>query len=117
MIFHENPLPTDDSHKYHALFVIFEKAAKLEIVVCCKLYVALYELDHLKSFIIKISFKFHVCIAFINLSTKFECALFPMNANHDGHRLSVSTCGHLKSVITDFFHMYYFNQSLGQVQI
>ena len=28
--------------KYHALFVIFEKAAKYEIVVCCKLYVALY---------------------------------------------------------------------------
>ena len=23
--------------KYHALFVIFEKAAKFEIVVCCKL--------------------------------------------------------------------------------
>ena len=30
--------------KYHALFVIFEKAAKFEIVVCCKLYVALYGL-------------------------------------------------------------------------
>ena len=27
--------------KYHALFVIFEKAAKFEIVVCCKLWVAL----------------------------------------------------------------------------
>ena len=27
--------------KYHALFVIFEKAGKFEIVVCCKLYVAL----------------------------------------------------------------------------
>ena len=24
--------------KYHALFVIFDKAAKFEIVVCCKLY-------------------------------------------------------------------------------
>ena len=24
--------------KYHALFVIFEKEAKIEIVVCCKLY-------------------------------------------------------------------------------
>ena len=23
--------------KYHALFVIFEKAAKFEIVICCKL--------------------------------------------------------------------------------
>ena len=30
--------------KHHALFVIFEKAAKFEIVVCCKLYVALYGL-------------------------------------------------------------------------
>ena len=27
--------------KYHALFVILEKAAKLEIVVCCKLKVEL----------------------------------------------------------------------------
>ena len=26
--------------KYHALFVIFEKAAKFEIVVCCKLWAA-----------------------------------------------------------------------------
>ena len=25
--------------KYHVLFVIFEKAAKFEIVVCCKLYI------------------------------------------------------------------------------
>ena len=30
--------------KYHALFVIFEKAAKFEVVVCCKLWVALYGL-------------------------------------------------------------------------
>ena len=30
--------------KYHALFVIFEKAAKFEIVLCCKLKVALYRL-------------------------------------------------------------------------
>ena len=30
--------------KYHALFVIFEKAAKFDIVVCCKLEVALYGL-------------------------------------------------------------------------
>ena len=41
MIFHENRLPADDSDeilmKYHALFVIFEKAAKFENVVCCKL--------------------------------------------------------------------------------
>ena len=28
--------------KYHALFFIFEKAAKFEVVVCCKLLVALY---------------------------------------------------------------------------
>ena len=31
--------------KYHALFVIFEKAEKNEIVVCCKLQVALYGLN------------------------------------------------------------------------
>ena len=30
--------------KYHALYVIFEKAAKFEIVVCCKLQVGLYGL-------------------------------------------------------------------------
>ena len=32
--------------KYHALFVIFEKASEFEIVVCCKLSVALYGLKH-----------------------------------------------------------------------
>ena len=32
--------------KYHTLFVIFEKAAKFEIVVYCKLYVALYGLQY-----------------------------------------------------------------------
>ena len=38
MIFHENRLPTDDSHEISCLFChFFEKAAKLEIVVCCKL--------------------------------------------------------------------------------
>ena len=31
--------------KYHALFVIFEKAVKFEIVVCCKLMVAFYGLN------------------------------------------------------------------------
>ena len=39
MVFQENRLPADDSHeisKYHTLFVIFEKAGKFEIVVCCK---------------------------------------------------------------------------------
>ena len=36
MIFHENLLPAEDSHEYHELSVIFEKAAKFEIVVCCK---------------------------------------------------------------------------------
>ena len=39
--------------KYHALFVILEKTAKFEIVVCCKLLVALLyfigELRNLKS--------------------------------------------------------------------
>ena len=30
--------------KYHALFAIVEKAAKFEIVICCKLSVALYGL-------------------------------------------------------------------------
>ena len=31
--------------EYHALYVIFEKAAKFEIVVCCKFLVALYGLN------------------------------------------------------------------------
>ena len=30
--------------KYHDFFIIFEKAAKFEIVVCCKLWVAFYGL-------------------------------------------------------------------------
>ena len=30
--------------KYHALFIIFEKAEKFEMFVCFKLYVALYRL-------------------------------------------------------------------------
>ena len=30
--------------KYHALLVIYEKAVKFEIIVCCKLWVALYGL-------------------------------------------------------------------------
>ena len=60
MMFHENCLPADNSYEiscltrfvfflkkrqnlncHNALFVIFEKAAKFEIVVCCKLQVAL----------------------------------------------------------------------------
>ena len=46
--------------KHHAIFVIFEKAAKFEIVVCCKLYVVLYEL-------IKLNKNIHTL-------TYFECA-------------------------------------------
>ena len=45
MIFHENRLPADDSHEISCLIVIFEKAAKFEIVVCCKVKVALYGLS------------------------------------------------------------------------
>ena len=37
MIFHENRLSADDSHEYHALFVILEKEAKFETVICCKI--------------------------------------------------------------------------------
>ena len=40
MIFHENRLPADHSQN-PALFIIFEKVAKFEIVVCCKVYVVL----------------------------------------------------------------------------
>ena len=36
--------------KYHALFVICEKAAKFEIVLCCKLWVALKGLKYLSTF-------------------------------------------------------------------
>ena len=53
MIFHKNRLPADNSHeisclilmKYHALLLFLKKAAKLEIVVCCKIKVALYGLN------------------------------------------------------------------------
>ena len=37
MILHENRLQADDSYVIQALFVNFEKAAKFEIVVRCKL--------------------------------------------------------------------------------
>ena len=43
MIFHENRQQTI-LMKYHALFVIFEKAAQFEIVFCYILKVMLYEL-------------------------------------------------------------------------
>ena len=42
MIFHENRLPADDSHEISCLICYFYKAAKFEIVVCCKLKVELY---------------------------------------------------------------------------
>ena len=41
--------------KYHALFVIFEKAAKCEIVVCCKLKVVLYGLMQPVSIIVQLN--------------------------------------------------------------
>ena len=37
MVFHKNRLLADASHVYHSLFVIFKKAAKFEIVACCKI--------------------------------------------------------------------------------
>ena len=46
MIFHENCLQQTILMKYDALFVIFEKAAQFEIVVCCR-QVALYGLTQL----------------------------------------------------------------------
>ena len=46
--------------EYNALFVIFDKAAKFEIVVCCKLSVSLYGLKF-------IAFGIYIlCIAFMN---------------------------------------------------
>ena len=52
MVFHESLLPADESHEISCLicysreisylFVGFEKAAKFEIIICCKLQVALY---------------------------------------------------------------------------
>ena len=47
--------------KYHALFVIFEKAAKFEIVFCCKLKVALLGL--IRAYISD-SFAFTVAVPF-----------------------------------------------------
>ena len=37
MMFHENRLPADDPHEISCLIFYFEKAARFEIVVCCKL--------------------------------------------------------------------------------
>ena len=44
MIFHENCLPADNSHEISCLICSFEKAAKFDIDICCKLKVALYGL-------------------------------------------------------------------------
>ena len=45
MIFCENRQPADDSCKISYLVLLFlKKAAKFEIAICCKLYVALYGL-------------------------------------------------------------------------
>ena len=41
MILHENRLPADDTHEISCLICYFEKAAKFETVVCCKLLLAL----------------------------------------------------------------------------
>ena len=37
MIFHENCLLADNSHEISFLICYYEKAAKFEIVVCCKI--------------------------------------------------------------------------------
>ena len=51
IIFSENRLVADNSHEI-SCFIIFEKAAKFEIVVFCKLKVGLYGLSNqLESFI------------------------------------------------------------------
>ena len=44
MILHENRRPADYSREISCLICYFLKAAKFAIVVCCKLYVALYGL-------------------------------------------------------------------------
>ena len=49
--------------KYHTLFVIFEKAAKFEIVVCCKLEMALYGL----TLCILMDFPIHIDIICLGL--------------------------------------------------
>ena len=53
--------------KYHALFVIFEKAAKFEIVFRCKLLVALYGLRKENLLLFKDwSFKWNLLILVIS---------------------------------------------------
>ena len=59
--------------KYHVLFVIFEKAAKFEIVICCKLLVALYGLMAIKQ-----ALKFQISW---QLSGSVTFAFFP-HPNH-----------------------------------
>ena len=54
--------------KYHALFVIFEKATKFVIVVCCKLKVALYGVTLILPifFALKMSSVNYVCCKYSN---------------------------------------------------
>ena len=64
--------------KYHVLFVIFEKAAKFEIVVCCKLLVALYGLMAIKQalkFQISWQLSGSVKLAFFSSSESFYVPL------------------------------------------
>ena len=54
--------------KYHALFVILEKVAKFEIVVCCKLLVALYGLMCMCSEPVRLEAIFYLLPFFVCMS-------------------------------------------------
>ena len=63
--------------KYHALFWIFEKAAKFEIVVCCKLLVK-DDAQHANSLILKI---LNIMSLLSSLHTEKFCMLFSPSAD------------------------------------
>ena len=49
--------------KYHALFVIYEKTAQFEIVVCCKLHVGLYGLTQPLLATRMLTWRYEVCLS------------------------------------------------------
>ena len=111
MILHENCLPADNSHELSCLICYFEKkAAKFEIVVCCKLWVALYGLRHHRtSLVIKRKwflaikadnyyvFSLLTSVPFIcrRFGRKLQLFLYQITVYHKMRSISFPKCGHV----------------------
>ena len=76
--------------KYHALFVIFEKAAKCETVVCCKLLVAFYGL-------------LQYLIGYLNFV--YDMDLILLHANKNGADQSAHWCSLISPYVNSFWRV------------